>query len=290
MNLFNDAKEPFFIAEVSSNHSQNLERCIEFVNVSAEIGCDAVKFQFFRVDDLFSKEAINANPDILIRKNWELPMDFVKSISHAAKKNKISFGISPFSIDSVQKLNPYVDFFKIASYELLWHDLILECIKTEKPLILSTGMSNIEEIQSTTDFIKEHNFNNYSLLHCTSAYPTPPNDCNLAAIETLRDQFNCKVGWSDHSVSDSVILRSIYKWNAEIIEFHLDLEGNGAEFGSGHCWLPQNMKKTIERVQIGMNSDGDGKKIPVESEISDRDWRADPSDGLRPMKYMRSKL
>ena len=84
MNFFNDAKEPFFIAEVSSNHSQNLERCIEFVNVSAEIGCDAVKFQFFRVDDLFSKEAINANPDILKRKNWELPMDFVKSISDAA--------------------------------------------------------------------------------------------------------------------------------------------------------------------------------------------------------------
>lgn len=290
MKPFKNFKKPFFIAEVSSNHAQDLERCIEFVNVSKEIGCDAVKFQFFRVDDLFAKEAIIANPDILKRKNWELPMDFVKTISDTAKKNGISFGISPFSIDSVNDLNPYIDFFKIASYELLWHDLILECIRTEKPIILSTGMSNIEEIKSTIDFIKKNNFNNYSLLHCTSAYPTPPHDCNLAAIKTLRDHFNCRVGWSDHSVSESVILRSIYKWNAEIIEFHLDLEGDGAEFGSGHCWLPHSMEKTIKQIQIGIESDGDGEKIPVESEISDRDWRADPSDGLRPMKYIRSKL
>ena len=290
MDLFNKSQKPFFIAEVSSNHAQNLERSLEFVKVAADIGCDAVKFQFFRIDDLFSKEAINANPEILMRKNWELPLSFLEEISKCAKEHQIYLGITPFSINAVRKLEPYVDFFKIASYELLWHDLISNCISTNKPLVISTGMSNLKEIKSTVEFIKSRNFKNYYLLHCTSAYPTPPHDCNLAAIDTISKEFNCKVGWSDHSVNESVIFRSIYKWGAGIIEFHLDLEGKGAEYKSGHCWLPRKMEKVIAKINTGLLSDGNGIKIPVESEISDRDWRADPSDGLRPMRYIRDKI
>lgn len=290
MNYFKNLNKPFFIAEVSSNHDQSLDRCLEFVRVASEIGCDAVKFQFFRVEDLFSKEAIKAKPNILKRKNWELNELFLEKIHKLCVKLNIQFGITPFSIGAIDFLSNYVDFFKIASYELLWHDLILECAKINKPLIVSTGMSNLEEIQSLVSILEEKKFDNLSLLHCSSAYPTPPKECNLSAIKTMKNIFNCPVGWSDHTVNEAVLYRAINKWDANIIEFHLDLDGNGAEYSSGHCWLPRNIEKVINTINTGFDCDGNGKKVPAKSEISDRDWRADPSDGLRPMKYLRDKI
>ena len=79
-----------------------------------------------------------------------------------------------------------------------------------------------------------------------------------------------------------MLYRAIHAWGATTIEFHLDLEGEGEEFAAGHCWLPDSMKTLIQAVRIGMSADGDGIKIPSPSELSDREWRADPIDGLRP--------
>ena len=111
-----------------------------------------------------------------------------------------------------------------------------------------------------------------------------------SAIETLRKKFNCPVGWSDHTVNPGVINRAINKWGAEVVEFHMDLEGEGDEFNAGHCWLPNQISKVIKQVKDGLSADGDGIKKPAVSEKSDRLWRADPVDGLRPLKSLRSKL
>ena len=80
------------------------------------------------------------------------------------------------------------------------------------------------------------------ILHCISAYPTSFKDSNLSAIQTIREATGCDVGWSDHTVDPGVIHRAIHKWDAKLIEFHLDLEGKGEEFNSGHCWLPEKLK------------------------------------------------
>ena len=151
-------------------------------------------------------------------------------------------------------------------------------------------MSNLQEVKNAKNVLDNISFKKYSFLHCVSAYPTPSYEANLSAIETLKNELNCKIGWSDHTVNQGVIYRAINKWGAEIIEFHLDLDGKGEEYSSGHCWLPIEMKKVIDGVRCGKESDGSGDKVPQRSEISDREWRADPADGLRPTISLRSKL
>ena len=283
-------KKIFFISEVSSNHSQNIDRALKFIDQSAAIGCSAVKFQLFKTEKLFSREVFESNPETINRKKWELPIKFLPILSERCYKKKIQFSCTPFYIEAVEELSDYVDFYKIASYELLWDDLLIECAKTKKPLILSTGMATLDEIDHAVKIIKKNGCKDLTILHCTSAYPTPHDEANLAAIKTLREKFNCSVGWSDHTVNAGVLNRAINKWGAEVIEFHMDLEGDGEEFNSGHCWLPNQMEQVIRQTNDGISADGDGKKMPVASEKSDRLWRADPSDGLRPLKEIRNKL
>jgi len=122
-----------------------------------------------------------------------------------------------------------------------------------------------------------------TLLHCASGYPAAAGDCNLAAIETLRQTFGCSAGWSDHSADPGVIFRAVHHWGASLVEFHLDLDGKGEEYDMGHCWLPHQIESVIQAVRLGFQADGGGEKMPAPVELPERDWRADPSDGLRPL-------
>ena len=271
-----------FIAEVSSNHHRDLDRCFEFIDTAARIGCDAVKFQLFKIDQLFAPEILAKSETHRKRKDWELPTAFLPELAKRSHDQGLQFSCTPFYLDAVAELEPHVDFYKIASYELLWDDLIRACARTGKPLILSTGMATLPEIQHAVDTACRAGCAKLTLLHCISGYPTPPHECNLAAIQTLRTACGGAVGWSDHSVSPAVLYRAIYAWDASTIEFHLDLEGEGEEFATGHCWLPAQMQAVIDTVKIGQTADGNGDKLPAPSELADRDWRADPEDGLRP--------
>ncbi len=278
---------PLFMSEVSSNHSCDITRAKEFIKVSSEVGCEAVKFQLFKIDELFSPEILEKSEEHRNRKNWELPLEFIPELSSYAHELDMKFSCTPFYIDAVKELEPYVDFYKIASYELLWDDLILECAKTGKNLVLSTGMSTITENEHAVEIFRNNSNANLTLLHAISGYPTPIKEANVKAIDTLRREFNCQVGLSDHSVSSSVLTRAVFKWDASMIEFHLDLDKEGEEYKGGHCWLPDEIKETISFIKDGYLSDGSGVKVPASSEIKDRDWRADPSDGLRPLKKIR---
>lgn len=205
-------------------------------------------------------------------------------------ERKIAFSCTPFYLKAVEELYPFVEFYKIASYELLWHDLLSECARTKKPVVLSAGMATIDEITRGVEVLKNNGCNDITVLHCISAYPVGPDQCNLKAIETIRKELNLKVGWSDHSVNPGVLYRAVHKYSADMIEFHIDLEGKGIEFKSGHCWLPENIAEVIKEIKIGLNADGNGVKKPVSEELSDVMWRADPSDGLRPLKEIRKSL
>jgi N-acetylneuraminate synthase len=281
---------PLFIAEVSSNHGQDLTRAKAFIKTSQAIGCDAVKFQLFKIEQLFSTEILEKSEQHRNRKQWELPVSFLPELSEYCHQLGMQFTCTPFYLEAVAELQPYVDFYKIASYELVWDDLIIACAKTGKDLILSTGMATIEEIQHAVEVFKRHSNAKLTLLHAISGYPTPINEANVKAINTLKKSFNCDVGLSDHSVSPAVLFRSVHKWGATVIEFHLDLDGQGEEFASGHCWLPDTIKNTIALIKDGFIADGTGEKRPAPSEQADRLWRADPSDGLRPFKSIRDNF
>ncbi len=283
-----------FIAEVSSNHNGSLNRCLKFVEKAKECECSGIKFQLFKIDELFSNEAQKFNPEIKKRRDWELSVKFLPEISEKCKELGIKFICTPFYLQAVDELEPFVDAYKIASYELLRHALFKKCAQTGKPVIISTGMATMDEVQKSVDVLADSGCRDITVLQCTSSYPAPVNQCNLSAIETMRKYLNAaniklKFGLSDHSVNEAVILRAIYRWDAKMVEFHFDLDGRGAEFGGGHCWLPDKTSSLIKMVNDGFLADGDGKKEPQKIELDERNWRADPSDGLRPLKKIRGK-
>lgn len=278
-----------FIAEVSSNHNTDLERCKAFVRRAAEMGCDAVKFQLFRVDRSIAPEILERSEEHRRREAWELPEAWFPELFETSREAGIAMGCTPGHLEAVDFLKPYVDFYKISSYEMLWDELLARCASTGKPVIISTGMAVPEEISHAVEVLVSGGCEEPELLHCTSAYPTPHREANLAAIATLRELTGCRIGWSDHTVEPAVIYRAVHRWEAGTVEFHLDLEGEGAEYGSGHCWLPEEMAPVIRTIRKGLEADGSGEKRPVASEEPDRLWRADPGDGLRPFKSVREE-
>jgi sialic acid synthase SpsE len=281
-----------FIAEVSSNHNNDLNRCIEFIDTASKIGCSGVKFQLFKIDELFAQEALDCFNELKKRKQWELNPSFIPEIAKACKRNNIKFICTPFYLDAVEILEPYVDAFKIASYEILWQDLLKSCAQTKKPMIVSTGMATLDEVRYAVETVFENNCIDLTLLHCTSNYPTLPKDCNLRSIETMRQALpkNIKFGWSDHTVNFGVIHRAIHKFDVSMVEFHMDLDGKGKEYRMGHCFLPHQVESLIKSVQDAFLADGSGKKEPQDSEFKERLWRADPIDGLRPLRGIRKSL
>ena len=284
-----------FVSEVSSTHNRNLERSFAFIDAAAGIGCDAVKFQLFRVDELFAPQVLEQSEEHRRRAAWELPLEFLPKLAAHCRTRGIQFGCTPFYLDAVAELEPHVDFFKIASYELLWDDLLATCARTGKPLQLSTGMATLAEVEAAVGTFRRAGGSDLTLLHCVSDYPTAVEDANLAAIAVMREAFDTPVGWSDHSVSPLVLRRAIHKWDAAVIEFHLDLDGSGDEYQAGHCWLPDEIGSIINELQSGnlvddlqsSPADGDGIKAPRDKELHERQWRADPSDGLRPLVEIR---
>jgi len=276
-----------FVAEVSSNHQRDLDRCLAFVDKAAEIGCGAVKYQLFKIKELFAPEILARSERHRQREAWELPVAFLPTLAARCRDAGIQFACTPFYLEAVEELLPHVDFYKIASYELLWDDLLTACARTRKPVVLSTGMATLDEIRRAVEVLRSGGCSDLGLLHCVSGYPAPLGECNLAAIETLRRACNCPVGWSDHTVNPGVIHRAVHRWGASIVEFHLDLDGTGDEYKTGHCWLPDQIQPVIEAVQSALEADGNGEKVPAPSELADRDWRADPRDGLRPLKNIR---
>src|SRR5262245_520954 len=277
-----------FVAEVSSNHGRNLDRSLAFVETASRIGCAAVKFQLFKVDELFAPEILAKSPTHRARAQWELPEEFLAPLAARSRELGIQFACTPFSLRAVDVLAPYVEFYKVASYELVRDDLLRACAATGKPVVAATGMATIDEVVHAVDVLRNAGCASPVVLHCTSGYPTPVEQCNLAAIDTVRAATRARVGWSDHSVSPAVIYRAVHHWRAEMVEFHLDLDGTGAEFGAGHCWLPRQIAPVIEAIHHGVAADGTGDKRPVEAEVADRSWRADPSDGLRPTRAIRA--
>jgi N-acetylneuraminate synthase len=279
---------PIFIAEASSNHGRDLDRARAFVDAAADAGCDAVKFQLFKIDRMFAPEILTQSPKHRARRDWELPLAHLAPIAEHCSFRKIQFSCTPFYVEAVRELAPFVDFYKVASYELLVGDLLKACAQTGKPVVLSTGMATMDEILAASRTLKEAGAKDVTLLHCVSAYPTPAAEANLAAIETIRDATGLATGWSDHTRRPEVIERAVHRWGAAAVEFHLDLDGKGAEYANGHCWLPAEIAPVIARIRASFVADGIGFKGPQPSELSDRDWRADPSDGMRPLRKIRA--
>jgi len=279
-----------FIAEISSNHNGDKKRCLDLIRAAAACGCWGVKFQLFRIEHLFAPEILQQSETHRLRRRWELPLHFLPDLAACARTEGLALGCTPFDLEAVDILAPHVDFLKVASYELPWLNLIRKCGETGLPLMMSCGMADEKEISQAVDVARSTGISDLTVFHCVSNYPVAAANCNLAATAALKNLFpDAEIGWSDHSVDPGVVFRAISHWNCDAVEFHFDLEGQGDEFGAGHCWLPRQMQPLIEGREYEADPLCDGRQevCPTSSEKDERLWRADPSDGLRPTLAVR---
>ena len=253
----------YIIAEIGSNHNGKLELAKDHIIQAKKSGANAVKFQVFKSKYFFKK---NTKSYKYIKK-FEFNLKWINQIEKLCKKLKIDFILSFFNSNDLKpEIIKKIDAIKIASSEVINHDLIIKSAKTNKPIILSTGMSNLSEIYEAIELIKFNGNNKIFILQCSSIYPTLDNELNLNVIDTYKKMFNYKVGFSDHSKSIISTLVAVSK-GAKIIEKHFTID-NSLE-GPDHFYAlnPIQFKKmslTIKRVNKML---GSYNKKPLKNEL-----------------------
>ena len=233
-------KTPFFVAEISANHNGSLPHAKKLIKIAKKYGADAVKLQTYTPDTLTIK---SNKPDFKIRGGlwngktlWDLyskaqtPFEWHKELFDYAKKLKIICFSTPFdesAVDLLESLN--CPFYKVASFEMNHIPLIKKIAQTKKPIIISTGMANLKEIDMAYKTAKKNGAKEITLLYCVSNYPSKISDFNLNNIRILKERYNCKVGFSDHSIDNKVVAAAIAA-GAEVVEKHIALEGQKKGF------------------------------------------------------------
>ncbi len=227
-------KTPFFVAELSANHNGSLFAAKKLIKTAKKYGADAVKLQTYTPDTITIK---SNKPDFKIRGGlwngkilWDLyakaqtPFDWHKELFDYAKKLKIICFSTPFdesAVDFLETLN--CPFYKVASFEINHIPLLKKIAQTKKPIIISTGMANLNEIDLAYKTVKENGAKQIILLYCVSNYPSKISDFNFNNIKILKNKYNCRVGFSDHSIDNKVVAAAIAA-GAEVIEKHIALE------------------------------------------------------------------
>ena len=250
----------FIIAEVSANHGQDFDRAVELVRKAKECGADAVKFQAYTPDTM----TIDADNEYFRIKHpqwggqtlYELykkaytPWKWFKELKKIAEDTGIIFLCTAFdktSVDMLEELD--ICAHKIASFELVDLPLIEYAAKTGKPLIMSTGMADMDEIQEALDTAKRFGVEEIILLKCVSSYPAEPKEMNLRTIPDMKDRFNCPVGLSDHSLGIGASVCAVVL-GAAIIEKHFTLSRKTKTPDSFFSLEPQELMDLVGNIRI----------------------------------------
>lgn len=211
----------YIIAEAGINHGGDFKKALELVDEAKEGGADAIKFQTYISEKRIKKK----NPVFKILKKCELKFEEFAKLKKYCDKKKIQFFSTPFDKESVKLLNKLkVKLFKIASFDISNYDLIREISKTRKPVIISTGMASLKEIDKIYNFFKKKKIKT-NLLHCISAYPLDEKDSRLQNILFLKKRYDCQIGLSDHTndIKTSLIA---YTMGARVFEKHFMLKND----------------------------------------------------------------
>ena len=250
---------PYIIAELSANHNGDIERAFECIKVAKESGADAVKIQTYTADTMTLKSdrkefqiegGIWDGFDLYSLYKWaETPYEWHKTLFDYAKKIGITIFSTPFDVtalDLLEDLNSPV--YKIASFEMIDLPLVKCVAQTKKPMIISTGMANLDEINEVVDVARENGCKEMILLHCISSYPAPVNQSNLRTIPDLANRFGVLSGLSDHTIGNTVAVASV-ALGASIIEKHFtlakELRGIDWEISAS----PSDLNRMIEGVR-----------------------------------------
>jgi pseudaminic acid synthase len=311
-----DYNRPFIIAEMSGNHNQSLDRAFAIVDAAAAAGADAIKLQTYTADTITIRGAYQIKDENSLWNGKELydlykqaytPWEWHKPIFERAKEKGILAFSSPFdetAVDFLEELN--VPCYKIASFENTDWPLLKKVASTGKPVIMSTGVSNLSDIDESVRLLRNHGCKDLVLLKCTSTYPASPENTNLHTIPHLQQIFNCVVGLSDHTMGIGASVAAV-ALGARVIEKHFTLRREDGGVDSAFSLEPEELQSLVVeseraflalgRVQYGVQKAEEKSRIFKRSIYIIKNLNAGdtikedcikiirPGDGLEP-KYL----
>ena len=275
-----------FIAEIGSNYCTengrpSKSRAIKLIEQAAKHGATDVKFQLF--DTLYREEATQKHIDKIA-----LPRNWISDLYDTCRENNVNFLCTPFSLDALEFLNPYIDEVKIASWDITYRPLIKAIGETKKPVVMSTGGATVKEIKDAvkwlygdsigTSYIKDH----LTLMHCTGGYPTPPQNMQfnkILEIGTVLGNVIPTMGVSSHCINPYVIASAVL-YSCETFEVHFDLDDKkGIE--APHSYTGVTFELLIKHASLlkqAIRHNG----LDELDKMARKSYRRDPSDWLRP--------
>lgn len=265
----------FIIAEAGVNHNGSMDLAYKLVDAAKDAGADCIKFQTFKAEKLVAKSAKKAEyqkattgdssqQDML--KKLELTYEEFIQLKEYCEKKGICFLSTPFDFDSIAFLDSLdMPFWKIPSGEITNLPYLLALAKTRKPVVMSTGMCEMKEIEEAISVLREHGTPEIKILHCNTEYPTPFEDVNLKAMQSLRENFGLEVGYSDHTKGIEVPVAAV-ALGAAVIEKHFTLDRTMEGPDHKASLEPQELAEMVKSIRNIEAALGSGKKEPSPSE------------------------
>lgn len=270
------------IAEAGVNHNGDFDTAVKLIDAATGTGADYVKFQTFKAEKLTTTSALRASyqsknmydgdlSQLTMLKKLEMPLEWHARLFEICTKKGIKFLSSAFDIESVDFLDDLgVDLFKIPSGEITNLPYLRKIASKKKPVILSTGMSNLDEVKWAVHILTRNGLSkkDITLLHCNTEYPTPFTDVNLKAMLAMRDEFKVNVGYSDHTEGITVPVAAV-ALGASVIEKHFTLDKRMPGPDHKASLEPAEFKKMVSSVrEVELAMSGNGKKKPSKSELN----------------------
>lgn len=271
----------YIIAEAGVNHNGDIDLAKKLVKIAKDAGCDCIKFQTFSADRIVTKNAKKAEYQAKNTKNNDSQYEMLKKLELSYKQFKelknycdeigIDFLSTPFDEEAVDLLESIgVKAYKIPSGEITNKPLLQYIGKKNKKILISTGMSTLEEVQKAISWIEETGNKDIVLFHCTSNYPAPFESVNMKAMMTLKEVFGYPIGYSDHTKGIEISLMSV-AYGATIIEKHFtyDKMADGPDHKASLD--SDELREMVEAIRHIEVAKGDGEKKPTETELSTRE-------------------
>lgn len=269
-------KKTFIIAEAGVNHNGKVDLAMQLVDKAVEAGADCVKFQTFITENEMVKDAEKAEyqknstgdteNEFEMVKKLELSFEEFRQIKAYCEQKNILFLSTPFDLDSIDFLDS-LDIFcwKIPSGEITNLPYLIKIAKTKRDIIMSTGMCELDEVRQAVRILEENGAGKITLLHCNTEYPTPYEDVNLQAMDTLHKEFQLEIGYSDHTSGIEVPIAAVAR-GAAVIEKHFTLDRNMEGPDHKASLEPNELKKMIISIRNIEKALGSGEKKPSNSE------------------------
>ena len=266
----------FIIAEAGVNHNGDIEIAKKMIDVASAAGADAVKFQTFKAERIVSINAPKAEYQIENTNNTESQYQMLKKLEidkethlelmEYCKEKNIMFLSTPFDVDSVHMLVELgIEIIKIPSGEITNLPYLREVARQKKKVILSTGMSNMQEVKEAVDILRQNGSEDITVLHCNTQYPTPMEDVNLRAMISMREELELPVGYSDHTQGIEVPIAAA-AMGATVVEKHFTLDKTMDGPDHKASLEPEELRKMVKSIRNIEKALGDGIKTISESE------------------------